>query len=799
MIKHRKMIALLLSTALLLSMAGCTQAPAQTTAPSTAAPTNAPTEPPAEELYAAAREALEKASHLTLEVTITTVTDVAGDLFSEKSVQMLTYKDMDTGDGIILCQEDLFFDVHEDEPELEESDSGAFREIWYQGNLYVEMDSTYRCQGPLEQEAALSRYTPAVLLNAGLYGSVTSEAAAGGTAITFAAPSAAESWAVPPEAELLDAAGTALVNAEGILAEMTYTATYQYGPARVTRTVCSRPLDTPRTVTAPANPDTYTPLTHVDALRQNIRALCLLVQSDSATVSCTESLFSQAAGFLRNQSTTTNLHGQDADTKVKIETGVFLMDYTSMEEQRYDLEETYADGQLTTVENGGPPSATSGIGWEDMQLYVTEQMVGEFVDFDYWQDVAQTDLGCALLLEYTLNDDFGSAIQDSICEMLWGDPSFLIALADDYRNGALTGYLSIDKYTGLPVATGYYYEGIHTLEGDEYSLTLQLDQAFETPSLGAWQEITGEMPAETEPENKATPLFYHVTGAEGQEMWLLGTIHVGDARTGFLPEELYQAFAASDALALECNSEAFDKQVEEDDALSEEISGLYFYSDGTTIEGMMEEVEYAQALKLLKATGNYNMNMPYAKPYLWSSSIEQFYLRQGYRLHSDQGVEERLIDWAEELDKEIREVESSLFQIKMLTGFSNELQLEMLRDTLDGDSRDYWESTWELYELWCAGDEEALREELSDEVDTSDWTEEEIAEYEASKHLIEEYNKAMSYDRNDGMLKKAVEYLESGDVVFYAVGLAHLLNDVNGLVDALREAGYTVEPVTYAG
>jgi uncharacterized protein YbaP (TraB family) len=123
----------------------------------------------------------------------------------------------------------------------------------------------------------------------------------------------------------------------------------------------------------------------------------------------------------------------------------------------------------------------------------------------------------------------------------------------------------------------------------------------------------------------------------------------------------------------------------------------------------------------------------------------------------------------------------------------------MLADSLNSSAKESWESTWELYEMWCAGDEAALREELSDEVDMTDWTEEEIAEYEAVKPLLDEYNKAMSYDRNDGMLKKAIEYLESGDVVFYAVGLAHLLNDVNGLVDALREAGYTVELVTYGG
>ena len=63
--------------------------------------------------------------------------------------------------------------------------------------------------------------------------------------------------------------------------------------------------------------------------------------------------------------------------------------------------------------------------------------------------------------------------------------------------------------------------------------------------------------------------------------------------------------------------------------------------------------------------------------------------------------------------------------------------------------------------------------------------------------LYNEYNDAMIINRNADMLKVAVDYLESGDVVFYAVGLAHLLSG-NGLVDTLREAGYTVELVSYA-
>ena len=63
--------------------------------------------------------------------------------------------------------------------------------------------------------------------------------------------------------------------------------------------------------------------------------------------------------------------------------------------------------------------------------------------------------------------------------------------------------------------------------------------------------------------------------------------------------------------------------------------------------------------------------------------------------------------------------------------------------------------------------------------------------------IQEEYYAAMESSRNAGMLEVAKEYLESGEVIFYAVGLAHLLAE-DGLVATLREVGYTVELVQYA-
>ena len=50
--------------------------------------------------------------------------------------------------------------------------------------------------------------------------------------------------------------------------------------------------------------------------------------------------------------------------------------------------------------------------------------------------------------------------------------------------------------------------------------------------------------------------------------------------------------------------------------------------------------------------------------------------------------------------------------------------------------------------------------------------------------------------RNAAMLSAAIRQLESGNTTFYAVGLAHVLGE-DGLVTGLRNAGYTVELVSY--
>ena len=472
---------------------------------------------------------------------------------------------------------------------------------------------------------------------------------------------------------------------------------------------------------------------------------------------------------------------------LQVEQDISDMDYNTNRSYDSNILEVFRDGKYTRTQDDERPT-TDAVSLAIMNTYCRDMLVENVISPEFIKTATITAVNGAYLAEFTLTDEFGNDICAEVCQTIFGDANLLNKAASKYENKELTYYVAVDKYSGLPTGMGYYYEGCHTLDGQEYPLTRQVDCYIDAASLDAYEAIT-EKPSPDKENEGATPLLYHVTGADGQEMWLFGTIHVGDDRTGSLPQELYDAFAASDALAIECNTKEFDKQVEKDDALSEKVSDCYFYGDGSlTKDHITDEELYDDAISMAKASGDHHANVPYLKPYMIGSGLDGFYLRLGYHLTSDKGAESRLMLLAEEQEKPILEVESSLFQIQMMTGYSDALQEQLLKENVYADPEEYWKSVDELYALWCAGDEAALIEELKD--DTSEMTEEELV-------LYNEYNKAMMIDRNDGMLNVARQYLESGDVVFYAVGLAHLLDTNNGLVFTLRDAGYTVTLVEY--
>lgn len=790
---------LFMALVIVLGAAGCGQTPSTGT-PNTTDPTQGP------DLAAIYNSAVEAVSGdtLSLEIAYTQKTTVASQTYRESGTILLDYWNLNTDSFLAKVQQDTSFGG---------SYSIGLTEIYSQGKIYqtIENDNFY---AELSQEDFLSRYVPLKMLDASLY---TISADSTNTLLRFANATAGESWAMPTDAMLKQASGTAELDETGKLKKTDYTVEYLYGPATITQEYTVTVKDTGTQPTVPNDPSEFVLLDYIDAAYALDHAYGYLCQAKHITSEDRIETLSAAGGFGIQESYALDTYAVGNEYAARAETTYNVTNYTSGETTQEKLLEKFINGKYTRSLDDGPEETDSSIRKHDIEKYFTDALTMWILPNDYIASAKITDLGSVLLVEYTATEQFGLDFCEDLNERFYGDRKFLDQYASSYKTTKNEFYLSLDKFSLLPTAFGVNYEGVHVIDGYEYILSQNANQSFDLASTSSYETIFEKPSPDAEPEIPATPLFYRVTGPNGQKMWLLGTIHIGDNRTAYLPEEIYAALQASDALALEFNTEVFEEQMQTDEALIAEVYPCFFYTDGSTISDHLDTPElYETAVQLLKAYGYYRNDVDWEKPYSWSSYIDAFHLRQFYALCSEKGVDNRLQDLAKEYDIPIWEVESGLFQLKMMANYSDDLQEFLLYSAVASDAQYNWEETSALYELWCSGDEAALIEQITadesweiakEDIDLEGLTGEDLERAQAIladldninarlRELKQEYDKAMSTDRNKGMLEVAKQYLESGDTVFYAVGLAHLLAE-DGLVNTLRNAGYTVELVTY--
>ncbi len=316
----------------------------------------------------------------------------------------------------------------------------------------------------------------------------------------------------------------------------------------------------------------------------------------------------------------------------------------------------------------------------------------------------------------------------------------------------------------------------------------------ETPAPTEEPSAT-ETPAPTETpveanalvETDPAPLLWKVTDADGHTLYLFGTIHVGDARNDEVLGLLSPIIDSCDALAVEFDSLAYEQDTQR---VMNDLA-QYVLTDGSTITDYMPEDLYQRACDLLEQAGLYPMLFSRYNLAMWSQLIDSAMLMQYSTLDTEKGMDSLLIHLAYEKEIPVLDVESSEFQMNLLNSFDNELYLLQIEAALDS-ADSYGEDLCSMYELWLSGDREAFWALLAgeeEEDESGDYTEEQIA-------LIEDYNRKLLDERNLGMRDRALEYLAGGETVFFAVGAAHMANDV-GLVQLLSEAGCTVEPYEY--
>ena len=281
-----------------------------------------------------------------------------------------------------------------------------------------------------------------------------------------------------------------------------------------------------------------------------------------------------------------------------------------------------------------------------------------------------------------------------------------------------------------------------------------------------------------------TPAMWKVTDpATGNELYMMGTIHVVTDNTFPLPDYIMDVYKKCDGVAVEININSLMEDMEQ-------LQGFYqklVYTDGTTVKDHISEETYVKMKNYLSEKGMYSPMFDTYSAGFWASQIESVSVLSIGNIE-ESGVDARFITMADEDGKKVVDIETIDIQASVITSLSDELSDYMISETIDKayDMKEYTKEFAEMYDAWASGDIDELDEE-DEEDDIPEELEDDYADYMDT----------ILYKRNAGMAEKAEEYLKNGDNYFFMVGSAHFAGD-KGVDDILKEKGYIVERVDAA-
>jgi len=652
--------------------------------------------------------------------------------------------------------------------------------------LSEENGSLYVCE--MSADDYLERALPAVILTPSLYSDVTF-ADEEKSEIVFAGASDAEGWLAAENVWINEASGVAYLK-DGVIEVMEYSVSYTRGPVTayeqytVKLSACELQSSD---ISAPIAKKTVE-VERIDLPQILNYASFMLASNPYGNGGVRTELLSQLAGvYLHEQFAFDSVMCDDESVWMNLEDNYYL------EIPGDSLTGTWnakcEDGVITYTENDEIITEDAPT-QEDMINIVFDSLLGVTVMIsDRMNNLVITDIGDFLILEFDIDESIAKDMEQYAFSLVFTDPTIVNQYISKFRVKSFTGKLSIDKDTGFLTASHYEMEATHVADGEEYEFAFVHDLFYEIGDVSAYYHITEQPYPDIEPpeEEKATPTFFEVTDEQGNKLYLLGTIHLGDDRTAFLPDEIYDALDASDALAVEMDLLTLPDRIEEDEDLHDAYMEADFYTDDSTLRDHVPGGMYEKLCKQMFAIG-YEGYADMMRPISIDSTYSQYLTESCNYLVWEKGVDVRLLTLAHEQNKKVYEIEDVKAHLLTMNGLSDETVRVLLKTNMRYQRAHYLADELWAYELWCSGDVDIWNEYLNTEF-SGKLTPEQVKAYE-------EYERVLASDRDLIMFEGIKEYLASDETVFVAVGMAHVLGD-GALVDMLTEAGYTVTLVEY--
>ncbi|HHZ10826.1 MAG TPA: polysaccharide biosynthesis protein GumN [Rhizobiales bacterium] len=286
-----------------------------------------------------------------------------------------------------------------------------------------------------------------------------------------------------------------------------------------------------------------------------------------------------------------------------------------------------------------------------------------------------------------------------------------------------------------------------------------------------------------EEEARATPngsgLLWRIEKAGLTTSFLFGTMHMTDARVTTLPPAAQAAYDASSTVVIE-TTDVLD-QAGMMAAIMQKPE-LMMFTDQTTLQSLLAPDDAAAVEAALAARGIPLASVAKMKPWMLSAMVALPACEMARKAAGMPVLDVKLAEDAKAAGKELLGLETVTDQLEAMASLPMEFHVRGLVDTLKlGDRMD--DVVESMIALYLKGEVGAIwplfRNVLPDSAEADGYA---------------AFEEVMVTARNRTMALEAEPVLRKGGA-FIAIGALHLPGK-EGVVELLREAGYTVTPAT---
>ena len=449
-----KLLAALLGLGLLW---GCAHVPDATTGM-----TQPQTDP--RELYALAAKQAENSSDYLAAFTVkeTRTTDT-GAVFTEETTLNCTVSGANSENGLYHVAQVTDFGGYTIRPEY----------VYREGKAYLVTDD---CTFVSDMDAAAfeKRFYPAVLLSHQNYGAVQAESTDTGWKITFSDPIAAESW-LGITTDPISAEGHALLGKDGSLQETACAVSFYRGNTRIDLQITGAITLAESVDPSGILPETTDalPVSDLDGPLLLLRAAGKIFCADTLRSQASETIYSQALSTTRAQQIDCSFSGSGASLQANMDYEVTLT--TNRGISVNTRSESFEKGIFTRSVNSEAPVRYTQYTAEEVRTYCEDSILGGLFVPAGLSDIEITEEDGLYVLQMTGNTDYTARVLQGIYQLLGAD---LDSTSSSLEGGNVTGTLTVNAETGLPIKMALSFARTHVIGDVSYTLEYRLEQTL---------------------------------------------------------------------------------------------------------------------------------------------------------------------------------------------------------------------------------------------------------------------------------------------------------------------------------